>query len=84
MVLAWKTAEMEMLAEQHHEEPVLLLDDVSSELDPTRNEYLFEFLKQRPAQCFITTTHPRYVLLSQERLDYAVSGGVVTPQNPLK
>ncbi len=84
MVLAWKTAEMEMLAEQHHEEPVLLLDDVSSELDPTRNEYLFEFLKRRPAQCFITTTHPRYVLLSQERLDYAVSGGVVTPQNPLK
>ncbi len=84
LVLAWKTAEMEMLADTHGEEPVLLLDDVSSELDQTRNEYLFEFLKRRPAQCFITTTHPRHVLLSGERVDYAVSGGVITRESPLK
>jgi DNA replication and repair protein RecF len=82
LVLAWKTAEMELLAETHGEEPVLLLDDVSSELDATRNEYLFEFLKRRPTQCFITTTHPRHVLLSSERVDYRVEGGVVTPQTP--
>ena len=37
--------------------PILLLDDVSSELDPSRNEYLFEHLAQRAGQCFITTTH---------------------------
>jgi DNA replication and repair protein RecF len=82
LVLAWKTAEMELLAETHGEEPVLLLDDVSSELDATRNEYLFEFLKRRPTQCFITTTHPRHVLLSSERVDYRVQGGVVTRQTP--
>jgi DNA replication and repair protein RecF len=82
LVLAWKTAEMELLAETHGEEPVLLLDDVSSELDATRNEYLFEFLKRRPTQCFITTTHPRHVLLSSERVDYRVEGGVVTQQTP--
>lgn len=82
LVLAWKTAEMELLAGTHGEEPVLLLDDVSSELDATRNEYLFEFLKRRPTQCFITTTHPRHVLLSSERVDYRVEGGVVTQQTP--
>jgi DNA replication and repair protein RecF len=60
----------------------LLLDDVSSELDATRNEYLFEFLERRPTQCFITTTHPRHVLLSRERVDYRVEGGVVTQQTP--
>lgn len=82
LVLAWKTAEMDLLSEVHGEEPVLLLDDVSSELDATRNEYLFEFLKRRPTQCFITTTHPRHVLLSSERVDYRVAGGVVTQQSP--
>jgi DNA replication and repair protein RecF len=82
LVLAWKTAEMDLLAQVHGEEPVLLLDDVSSELDATRNEYLFEFLKRRPTQCFITTTHPRHVLLSSERVDYRVEGGVVTQQSP--
>src|SRR5690606_25630084 len=37
MVLAWKIAEMEILAEAHGHVPILLLDDVSSELDPRRN-----------------------------------------------
>lgn len=82
LVLAWKTAEMDLLSQVHGEEPVLLLDDVSSELDATRNEYLFEFLKRRPTQCFITTTHPRHVLLSSERVDYRVQGGLVTQQSP--
>lgn len=82
LVLAWKTAEMDLLATTHGEEPILLLDDVSSELDPTRNEYLFEFLKGRRAQCFITTTHPRHVLLASDRVDYRVEGGVVTRQTP--
>lgn len=84
LVLAWKTAEMDLLAAAHGEPPVLLLDDVSSELDPTRNEYLFEFLKQQKNQCFITTTHPRHVLLSSDRVDYEVSGGSVRRQNPMK
>jgi DNA replication and repair protein RecF len=82
LVLAWKTAEMDLLAASHGEEPILLLDDVSSELDPTRNEYLFQFLRSRRAQCFITTTHPRHVLLSADRIDYRVERGVVTRQTP--
>jgi DNA replication and repair protein RecF len=75
LVLAWKTAEMDLLASVHGEDPILLLDDVSSELDPHRNEYLFDFLGQRANQCFITTTHPSFVLVSGERVDYEVRQG---------
>jgi len=75
LVLAWKTSELELLEQVHGEAPILLLDDVSSELDATRNEYLFEFLRHRHNQCFITTTHPKHVLLSSNRRDYEVVGG---------
>lgn len=79
LVLAWKTAEMELLAAAHEDPPALLLDDVSSELDAQRNEYLFEFLRARENQCFITTTHRRHVLLAgADRVDFSVRGGAVT------
>jgi DNA replication and repair protein RecF len=78
LVLAWKTAEMDLLEAAHGDPPVLLLDDVSSELDPTRNAYLFEFLRKRPGQCFITTTHSRHVLLTTERVDFRVANGHVS------
>jgi len=81
MVLAWKTAELDLLEEAHGEAPILLLDDVSSELDPRRNEYLFEFLRLKRNQCFVSTTHPRHVLASEERVDYDVRSGNVTRQN---
>jgi DNA replication and repair protein RecF len=78
LVLAWKTAELELLAETHDESPILLLDDVSSELDQNRNQYLFQFLRHRVNQCFITTTHPKHVLLTSDRVDYEVDSGAVT------
>jgi DNA replication and repair protein RecF len=76
-MLAWKTAEMAVLARAHGDSPILLLDDVSSELDPQRNEYLFEHLADLAGQCFITTTHPGHVLLRQHRADYRISGGQI-------
>ena len=41
------------------ESPVLLLDDMTGELDNLRQKYLFEFLLQQEAQVFITTTDIR-------------------------
>jgi DNA replication and repair protein RecF len=81
LVLAWKTAEMDLLADSHGEAPILLLDDVSSELDSTRNEFLFDFLRSRDNQCFISTTHPKHVLLDADRRDFEVSSGRVTVQD---
>jgi DNA replication and repair protein RecF len=78
IMLAWKTAELELLAHTHAEQPILLLDDVSSELDPARNAYLFEHLANQAGQCFITTTSEHHVLLSRERADYRIENGQIS------
>ena len=77
IMLAWKTAELTVLGRAHGDSPILLLDDVSSELDPQRNEYLFEHLAGLAGQCFITTTHPSHVLLARHRADYRISAGEI-------
>jgi DNA replication and repair protein RecF len=56
LVLAWKIAEIENLHQAHGFLPLLLLDDVSSELDPERNAYLMRYLCEGGAQVFLTTT----------------------------
>jgi DNA replication and repair protein RecF len=81
LVLAWKTAEIELLTAAHGEAPVFLLDDVSSELDAARNAYLFDFLAASESQCFITTTHPKHVLLERDRVDFEVRSGSVSRLN---
>jgi DNA replication and repair protein RecF len=78
IVLAMKIAEIGYLTEKLGDPPVLLLDDVSSELDPTRNAQLFAFLKSVRCQAFITTTHPAHVLLTEERKDFQVLSGVIS------
>ena len=75
IMLAWKTAELAVLGRAHGDAPILLLDDVSSELDPSRNEFLFEHLATLAGQCFITTTHASHVLLHRDRADYRVQNG---------
>lgn len=53
-VLSLKLAEMEVIKEEIGENPVLILDDVFSELDIKRRQYLMEYLKG--VQVFITCT----------------------------
>ena len=55
IVLAWKIAEVELITEIAGVKPVLLLDDVMSELDANRRHALVDFLLQ-DIQTFITTT----------------------------
>ena len=54
VVLSLKLAELEILKQEIGESPVLLLDDVFSELDENRREFLRENLKE--IQVFITST----------------------------
>ncbi len=77
LVLAWKTAEMRLLRARQGDSPLLLLDDVSSELDATRNRFLFDFLRKIECQCFVTTTHEKHVAVTENRLDFRVFGGHV-------
>lgn len=55
-VLSLKILELEYLIKEG-EKPILLLDDVLSELDDTRRTFLLKYL-QGKFQTFITTTHP--------------------------
>ncbi|MBK5245693.1 MAG: DNA replication/repair protein RecF [Peptostreptococcaceae bacterium] len=52
--LSLKLAEVKLIEEEKREKPILLLDDVLSELDSTRQKYLINSLKD--LQIFITTT----------------------------
>ncbi|WP_303995272.1 DNA replication/repair protein RecF [Megamonas hypermegale] len=55
-VLSLKLAELELLKNETGEYPVLLLDDVMSELDNNRRNSLLEFLQKKNIQTLITAT----------------------------
>jgi DNA replication and repair protein RecF len=65
LVLAFKIAELRAARERSGRAPLLLLDDVSSELDPIRTARLFEVLAAEVGQCVLTTTTPRYLDLGR-------------------
>ncbi len=79
IVLALKGAELETIRAARDVEPILLLDDVSSELDPSRNAALFRFLDVRRGQVVVTTTRPELVAISGTRSDFRVTAGTVEP-----
>lgn len=70
-VLAMKILELEYLTKEGNS-PILLLDDVLSELDDTRRTYLLKYL-QGKFQTFITTTHPLEMVGQHVTLSPAVS-----------
>lgn len=85
LVLALKWAEWQRLHDKLKEPPLLLLDDVMAELDPTRQAALVGLLQHGP-QVFLTTTHVEPGLV--ERLDpthpatvWQVDGGEVNPRD---
>jgi DNA replication and repair protein RecF len=56
LVLALKLAELQLIEEVVGESPLLLLDDVLAELDPSRQNQLLDAIQDR-VQTIITTTH---------------------------
>ena len=64
-----------MLAQRKRRVPLLLLDDVSSELDRSRNRRFFQLLAKLGGQVFLTTTHREFILLEEARVDYHLVGG---------
>ena len=70
-ILALKMAEIEYIKKRFSNPPVLLLDDMTSELDMDRNHNFMEFLKLKDMQVFITTTSLDNISLSGIR-NYSV------------
>ena len=78
--LAARLAEIDLIHEETGVEPVLLLDDVFSELDENRQKYLLKSIEG--LQAFVTCTGiedsvKKYI--SKDNLFY-VENGVITPQ----
>jgi DNA replication and repair protein RecF len=82
ITLSLKAAEAAAIAAVRGALPVLLLDDVSSELDPDRTAALLRFLGFARAQVFLTTTRPELIATpgveSGDRYDFAVHCGEVS------
>ncbi len=79
LVLALKIGEIENLRAHLGEYPLLLLDDVSSELDPERNGFLMAYLRSLDAQVVLSTTDPELVSTAagEDAVRYTVSTGRV-------
>jgi len=80
LVLALKIAEIENLRAALGRPPLLLLDDVSSELDPQKNRYLLDYLAQLPGQAILTATDRRLLepAAGPEAAYYRVESGRFT------
>lgn len=77
-VLSLKLAEAEALSQLTGETPVVLLDDVMSELDQSRQDYLLNHLHGR--QVFITCCSPETVSLMETGRRFRVESGAIEPE----
>ena len=79
LVLALKLAELANLEEALGEPPLLLLDDVASELDERRRGQLFETIVGLGGQSFISVTDRNLIPALPGRIDFEIEAGRVWP-----
>jgi DNA replication and repair protein RecF len=81
LTLSLKVAELDCVRDARRAHPVLLLDDVSSELDPERTGAVYAFLRETQSQVFVTTTRPELFptpgASSLERADWLLVSGAL-------
>ena len=77
--LALKLSELEFIRGETGAYPVLLLDDVMSELDPSRRKELLLFLQREKIQTIITATDKAYFPSEEIGSFFAVRQGTVCP-----
>lgn len=80
IMLALKIAELRSARALLGRSPLLLLDDVSSELDPQRSARLFALLAGEVEQCVVTTTDDAFLPIAagSDRVDYRLVDGRVS------
>ncbi len=75
--LSLKLAEVEIFGELAGEKPILILDDVMSELDLPRRKKLVERI--HGLQCILTCTHAERVLYGADCKKIHIHGGKIVP-----
>ncbi len=73
IVVSQKLAEVELIAAEVGEKPVLLLDDIMSELDKTRREYILKSIENM--QILITCTDLEGINIPEDAVQIEVTGG---------
>ena len=83
-LLAFKTAQLAQLHALTGELPVLLLDDMTSELDRERQERLYDYLAAHRGQVFITTTAGAGLppAVTAAARGFCMCEGRLSPQDP--
>lgn len=90
LVLALKLVELEDLAEDLGEAPLLLLDDMSSELDAGRTRQLFASVRSLNGQVILSSTsspHELYAALGGQDRSFvyqSVDRGTLSPPRPVE
>ena len=79
MALALKIAELRLAEATLEAPPILLLDDVSSELDERRNAQLMASLDAGDGQVFVTTTDRRWIQVNGDMQVFSVQAGHLSP-----
>ena len=74
-VLSLKLAQLEMAAKETGEAPILMLDDVMSELDPSRRRQLIERIDR--VQTFVTCTDLSDLAGAKQGAVYQVANGAL-------
>jgi DNA replication and repair protein RecF len=84
LILSFKMAQILYHYKTHQVVPLLLLDDVLSELDPARRTNLVSFLKDIPSQIFLTTTDLSFAMdFGDRRLNvFRIVNGAVEEAPP--
>jgi DNA replication and repair protein RecF len=79
LMLAFKFAELRHVEERNRETPLLLLDDVASELDEERRARLFETISVTACQTLLTVTEAGLLPDLPGRVDWRVRAGHLEP-----
>lgn len=75
-LLTLKLANFELLKEENNENPILLLDDIMSELDANRIRFLLDYIKDY--QSIITTTDDSFAKDAENIIIYKVKNGEIS------
>jgi DNA replication and repair protein RecF len=84
LLLSLKLAELEAFKAETNVQPVLLIDDFSSELDSTRRGFLLNYLKNSDLQIFVTSTDDLSGNIGVSGITIEMQEGKIVNESPAK